>query len=736
LGYLAGQSPSEEIYRIQLVKPLPIKSESTIVDAVSAFQHYDLRGRTWERQAFVQAQPIAGDLSLGEEFLQQLQPWVYRRYLSDADIAGLGALQRKLQRKLSSEFSHRNAGIDDRRASEDIEQMVLFLQLLHGHEYPDVRLGNTFDAIDRLAAKQLLRDSVRVLLQANYRGFRQAEAYRCLQGNLSTLHATSEQRRQIAEDFEATQRAINARLEESFPESQPISVETDLILDPKPEFEWIERVLKPLGFVKSAQAYQNLVQLSEENVSVLSTRRCRYYFSKIAPKLLRAIQVTTDPDQTLANLTRIAESIGGKGVLWELFSSNQATMELMVRLGAYSSYLVSLLTQSPGMIDELMDSLLVDRLPRRDELELTLAELCRGTDDIDRVLHEFKNSMHLRVGVRDILGKESIVDTHRSLSDIAEVCIARIIEDEYRSLTAQFGVPYSSTSNQIQACYSFLALGKLGGQEPNYHSDLSCVLLFDKDGVTQHKSGSRANGTTVRHFFEQLAQRVMRRTNRISNYPRLYELDVRFGPLGKSGVLAMQLDQFVKYFKEGYGSVIERQSLCKARPICGPLAFSKQAMNAIAELIREIPFTEEDRVSVLAYRADLQSSASIQNLKRGEGGTFDIECLVQLLQLKHAREYPEILVPGTLDAIGMLGRYKIIEPEETQQLFQGYHILREIEAGIRLMNMTARHDLPEAIGELNRLAVLLGWPSGQALKEKTDEVRSSHRAIVDRYTGP
>lgn len=79
LGYLSGQSPRDQIYRIKIVKPLPFKTDSSIVDVVSAFQHYDLRGRTWERQAFVQAQPIAGDLSLGDEFLQQLLPWVYRR---------------------------------------------------------------------------------------------------------------------------------------------------------------------------------------------------------------------------------------------------------------------------------------------------------------------------------------------------------------------------------------------------------------------------------------------------------------------------------------------------------------------------------------------------------------------------------------------------------------------------------------------------------------------------------
>jgi glutamate-ammonia-ligase adenylyltransferase len=135
----------------------------------------------------------------------------------------------------------------------------------------------------------------------------------------------------------------------------------------------------------------------------------------------------------------------------------------------------------------------------------------------------------------------------------------------------------------------------------------------------------------------------------------------------------------------------------------------------------------------LAFRNEIQSSAKIHNLKRGEGGTFDIECLVQLLQLSHASAHPEILAPGTLEAIGLLEHADILKPDDARYLYDGYYFLREIEAGLRLMNTTARHDLPEEIKELDRLAVLLGWKSGRELREKTDEIRARHREIFARY---
>lgn len=735
LAYLTTPLTQEAIYRLQIVKPSQLKSESTVVEFTAAFHHYDLRGRTWERQSFVQAQPIAGDLSLGETFLEQLQPWIYRRFLSDADIAGLGANQRKLQRKLSIESRHPSNTTDGCRASEDIEQMVLFLQLLHGHEFPSIRVGNTALALDRLLEKHLIRESEYTQLQSAYFELRRNEAWRFLQETSLVHHSTADERRHIGEVIDATKTTIGLRLDESFPESQATAPETDLVLDPHPNLDWLERVLTKHHFTDPVLAYKHLTQLSEENVSVLSTRRCRYFLSKIAPKLLDAIAQSPDPDQTLSSLASMTESLGGKGILWELLASSPATMQLIVRICACSSYLVSLLTRSPGMIDELMDSLLVDRLPRRDELESSLFELCRSADDIDRVLHEFKNSMHLRVGVRDVLGKESIVDTHRALSDIAEVSLCRIISDEYAALEKQFGSPVQSSLDFSPIEYAVLALGKLGGQEPNYHSDLSLVLLFDHDGTTQQKKGSRSSGTTTaRHFFEQLAQRLMRRTNHVGSHTRLFELDVRFGPLGKSGVLAMQLEQFLAYFHTGQASIAERQSLCKARPIAGSLAFPKLAIKSINELLSQTPFSETDRDSILAFRREMQISAKIQNLKRGEGGTVDVECLVQLLQLTHAHTNPEILVPGTLEAIGMLERAEILVSDDAQQIYKGYFFLREIEAGLRLMNTSARHDLPENPAELNRLAVLLGGNSGQELRDHVNKVRAIHLAIFDRYT--
>ncbi len=112
-------------------------------------------------------------------------------------------------------------------------------------------------------------------------------------------------------------------------------------------------------------------------------------------------------------------------------------LKLYVRLCASSPYLSGILTSNPGMIDELMDSLVLDRLPNYESLRRTLSSLCRGAEDIEPILHSFKSFQHLCVGVRDILGKEDLRDCHRALSDIAEVCLQQIASRQYARMVEQ-----------------------------------------------------------------------------------------------------------------------------------------------------------------------------------------------------------------------------------------------------------------------------------------------------------
>ncbi len=463
-------------------------------------------------------------------------------------------------------------------------------------------------------------------------------------------------RRDYARRTEENRRILDFLLHEAFRDDEKAQAEVDRVLDPDPPEARIEGVLGRYRFRDVRQAYRHLMALAEEKIRFLSTRRCRHFLAAIAPDLLAAIARTPDPDSTLVQLNRVSDSLGGKGVLWELFSFNPPSLRLYVELCAYSPYLSGILTGNPGMIDGLMDSLVLDRLPSHALLQATLGELCRGAEDIDPILHSFKNDQQLRVGVRDLLGKEDVQSTTGVLSDVAQVCLEQIAAHEQARLVAKFGTPTFARGRRAgePVDLAVVGMGKFGGREMSYHSDLDLVFLYEADGHTVHANRSGGATTTNQHFFSELGQRIIRTTSRLSAYGRLYEIDARLRPTGKSGALATSLDEFARYFARGDGQLWERQALCKARVVVGSPPIAKVAMAAIRRAAFEHRWERGHADAIRHMRRRLQETVSGENLKRGPGGIVDVEFLVQMLQLKHGRRNPKVRVPNTLSALEAL----------------------------------------------------------------------------------
>jgi glutamate-ammonia-ligase adenylyltransferase len=757
--YLNENTTDGVAYRVDL-RLRPSGSQAPSVIGISAaLSYYDVSGRTWERQAFVKARAIAGDLDLGAEFLQVMEPWIYRRYLSSADIMGIRALKRRIEQRCLSEGGDQRDVKQGRGGIRDIEFVIQFLQLLNGGDLPEIRTGNTLQAIARLEEAGCLTSEERTVLEQNYQLLRKLEHRLQIMFDLQThmLPDSDEELRKLAirmgyadgphrsplDRFRADYQQRTERnrwilkhlmgATEGFDDqAEP---EVDLVLDPAPTDEQIEQVLGCYGFKNLRDAYTHLMALTTERISILSTRRCRHFLAAIAPQLLQEISETPDPDSTLINLAQVSDSLGGKGVLWELFRLNAPSMQLYVRLCAATPYLSSILTSNPGMIDELLDSLLLDKLPSFETLERMLEDLLRGAEDAEPILHGFKNSLHLRVGVRDILGKADVRETQRVLSDISEVCLKEIAVSEFERLAARYGTPMiQGGPKDGQPCeLIILAMGKLGGREPNYHSDLDVVFLYEADGATRHPRGYRNDqSTTNQHFFSQLGQRIIKVINHLGPHGRLYELDPRLRPTGRSGSLAVSLDEFARYFAAGQGQLWERQALCKARVIFGSHDARQAAMEVVSRSLMGGGWQPNDAIEIRRMRSRLEETATKTNLKRGPGGTVDIEFAVQMLQMKHGADRPEVLVPGTLDAIEVLSEAGALDQEDAEYLVQSYRFLRSIEARLRLMNTTARHDLPEDEMERRKLAFLLGYDDADALLEDCRNFTAENRRRCDR----
>ncbi|MBN2291619.1 MAG: bifunctional [glutamate--ammonia ligase]-adenylyl-L-tyrosine phosphorylase/[glutamate--ammonia-ligase] adenylyltransferase [Pirellulales bacterium] len=796
-------------YRVDL-RLRPDGQRGPIVSSMAgAMQYYDLRGRTWERQAYIKARPVAGDRSAGGKFLRNLRPWIYRRYLSRADISGIKALKRKIERRTQRE------GVDYRDVKtghggiRDIEFVIQFLQLLNGADLPAVQTGNTIEAIAQLENVGCLSNLERTLLEDNYSFLREIEhrlqimfdlqthllpespeevrklALRMgygdgpgeISANIALMsdnrpsdHRPDNRAKETAQDIKTPKKrkdsttdarqafehdyrqrtVVNRRildhlLHDAFVDDAETEAEADLVLDPDPPESRIVEVMGRYPFKDIGQAYRNLMSLGEENIRFLSTRRCRHFLAAIAPELLKAIAATPDPDSTLVNLGQVSDSLGGKGVLWELFSFNPPSLRLYVELCAYSPYLSEILTNNAGMADGLMDSLVLDKLPDSKSLRTGLAALCHAAEDLAPILHSFKNDQQLRVGVRDILGKEDIRATTIALSAIAEACLEQVADQHYRYLLTKLGQPTLNLKSSAQkaskgrrkdgkSCgVAIIAMGKFGGREMNYHSDLDVIFIYEDEGNTVATDPARRDRTTSNQdFFSQWGQRIIKTISQLGPYGKLYEIDARLRPAGKSGPLAVSAIEFARYFSEGDGQLWERQALCKARIVYATPSIIKATTQLLAKAAFDHRWNRDDADEIRAMRKRLEDAAEPASIKRGPGGIVDIEFLVQMMQLAHARRNSKIRTPNTLEGLELLAEAQLLSPEDANFFIEAYRFLRTLESRLRLISTTASDKLPENPTQLAKLAHLMQSPDGKTLEADCHRYREEIRRRFDR----
>jgi glutamate-ammonia-ligase adenylyltransferase len=727
--------------------------------------YYETRGRTWERQALIKCRPVAGDLALGRTFHEAITPFVYRRYLAAAEIAEIKALKRRIEQRTVSAGTAEVEVKTGHGGIRDVEFVVQFLQLLHGGQYPGVRSASTLLAIAELERVGCLSAEERYIMDDTYRFLRRVEhrlqivfdrqthempremesvrtlALRMGYPPASPWEARTGPAVRFLSDYrgktELNRRILNHLLHDAFrgdagSAADPI---VDLVLDPDPAPELISQVMAAYPFRDRATAHQNLLALASEDFPFLSQARCRHFLAAIAPRLLEAVGSTPDPDMTLTNLEKVSASLGAKAVLWELFNFNPPSLRLYVELCATSQFLSEILINNPGMIDDLVDSLVVDRPSPGAAIKAELAELCKGAEDLSPILFSFRNKEWVRIGTRDILGREPVRVVTRELADVAEAIVGQVARDQWRKRVARYGVPRSAASGRLDR-WAILALGKFGGRELNYHSDLDLVFLHEARGMTLGGPASIAND----QFITGVAQRVVKALEGGSASGSLYAVDARLRPHGASGPLVLALDAFRDYLERS-PQTWERMAFTRARVIFATGGFGRRVTEVVRASLAVPVDPSRLATEALATRRKLETSRSRQHLKRGFGGLADIEFIVQYLELVHASRHPDVLRPNLWDALDALRRHAIISPENHAELQDAYDFLRSVEGRLRLIHNRNVGEMPGSQSELEGLARRLDYDadgpaqSVAAFLADAQRVTCRTRALFDQVVG-
>ncbi|HGG59675.1 MAG TPA: bifunctional [glutamate--ammonia ligase]-adenylyl-L-tyrosine phosphorylase/[glutamate--ammonia-ligase] adenylyltransferase [Gammaproteobacteria bacterium] len=682
------------------------KSGALTPSMAAMLQYYPLHGRDWERYAMIKARVIAGDRGAGERLLDELQGFVYRRYLDYSAIESLRDMKAMIEREAArkSRGDHLKLGPGGIR---EVEFIVQLFQLIHGGRDRHLRQRSLLPVLHYLGERGLLpKASVEKLARA-YRFLRKAEnALQMLRDQQTHVlpendddrwrlaaatgferwehfRAELDHHRQIVRDhFETLFRPANGEPAPA-PDASPLRIvwetldeDRDANLD----------LLREAGFRDPEATLKALIELHDDRRIAALSSEGRRRLDRLMPRVLDAAARQADPDETLARLSALIAAIAQRTVYLSLLLERPQALEHLARLCAASPWFRDYISRHPLLLDSLIDPRTLyappDREALRAELDEELARLDPDDEEqfLDQLRH-FKKRQVFRVAAADIVGALPLMKVSDHLTWLAEVLLEAAAEAAWNTLTARFGAPRCVIEGQPhEPRLMIIGYGKLGGLEMGYGSDLDLVFVHDSAGEQQATDGENSIHNEV--FFARLGQRIIHLLTVMTPARKVYETDLRLRPGGQSGRLVPSFNAYARYLEQDAWTW-EHQALIRARPITGPAPL-RERFAALRERVLcqpRDPETLRDEVRAMRqkmWRHQGQGHSNRFDLKKSPGGIVDLEFIVQYLVLANAARHPEITRwTDNIRILDSLAAHQILDESRAEALSGAYRRLRD-----------------------------------------------------------
>lgn len=697
----------------------------------AALSYYESVGRAWERQALIKARPVAGNIELGELFLERTRPFVYPRYFDDETLEDIGGVKAQLEARVADEGKTDREVKLGRGGIRDVEFTVQMLQLLNGGRLPGLRTPNTLEAISALGQQGFLRPLDADALAHNYVFLRRVEHRLQIAGS-QQVHALPDKEPDLhalavrlgyrsggsfIEDYRG-RTGENRRILEQFMASEARGTRWVYdLLHPQHGGEAGLAKLRTLGFAGAAKAREELMQLYAGPPERPNALRVRQTFTAVLPRLLEQTAACTDPDAVLMRLGRVLSKLWAPAALYDLLVYNERLVDYLVRLVDNSTFLAGLLVSDPGLFDALGAAGALDQPSSREAFEEVLASLLRAQDR-EAAIYRFHGGEMLRIGMRDLFLDPGVAAVGRELTLLAEVCLAHVLEGALARTARRYGA--------ADGGFAVVGMGKLGGRELGYGSDLDLLFVYDEDAATEM-------GMAQSEYYANAAANVINALKERTRHGVLYDVDARLRPDGGKGVLAVSTRRLEEYYR-GDAQPWERLALLKARCVAGPADFQARLGAQLKTLAYDQPFPPEGAANVTDMRRRIAAEAGPLDLKKAPGGIIEIEFAVRLLQLRHGGE-ESVRHAGVCDVLPGLVALGALSPADAAALEEAYLTLRRIENRIRMARGASGSSLPEDGAAQDDLARRLGLTEGlvECVQRHRDAVRRVYGRVLDSY---
>jgi len=519
-----------------------------------------------------------------------------------------------------------------------------------------------------------------------------------------------------------------------------------ILLGEKRNAEGTRAILSAYGLCDLDLADRNLDAMAGDPIQ-------RQRLADILPALMEAISRTADPDQALNHWERMLASVSRTSFL-DYLRTWPRMLDLLCVIFGNSDALTFTLIRDPTVVYWLAEEEVLSRSPTRAGMERALyasiGHLTSKESKLD-ALRRFQRREMLRIGVRDLLRLSTVPETTGSLSDLACLLIHAAYEIVDADLKRQYGVPMHQNRQRrwVETKFAVIGMGKLGGHELNYSSDVDLIYLYEfHGGETRAPRSGRAVpagvGISNEEYFEILARELTRVLVEPTREGYVFRVDLRLRAEGAVGQLARSLEEYQKYYATR-GQVWERLALLKAWPVAGShdvgQAFLKLVKSfvlgtgGIMDYDKALAIVQDVRAVKDMIDAKMTDRGHAQrNVKLGTGGIREIEFFVQTVQVLAGRKVPALLDRSTLGSLDRLARKKLLSIEDRDALSAAYLFLRDVEHKLQMVHDLQTHALPESSVELERCAVRMGYGAQDRMKaaELFHADHQRHTEVVHR----
>jgi glutamate-ammonia-ligase adenylyltransferase len=696
----------------------PYGSSGPLVYSFSALeQYYQDQGRDWERYAMIKARVVAGDQAAGQQLLDMLRPFVYRRYLDFSAIEALRSMKQLIQQEVRRKEMHENIKLGAGGIRE-VEFIAQAFQLIHGGRDLSLQQRPLLKVLSTLEGQGYLPTAVVSELR---------DAYIFLRYTEHALQAIDDRQTQMLPTDETTQTRVafimgfaswdaflqallhwrdqvNWHFQQVI--ADPDEEENGKVPDEPPGAEWSplwggrleeESALSQLaeaGFSGPAEVLRQLSQLREGPHVRAMQRIGRERLDAFMPRLLAAALTHDAPDRVIERLLPLVEAVVRRSAYLVLLTENPDALDRLIALCAASPWIATEIARFPILLDELLNEGRLFSPPQAPELAAELQErLVRiPEDDLEQqmeALRHFKLAHGLRVAASEIAGTLPLMKVSDYLTWLAEAILAQVLALAWRQVTARYGAPRRADGSVCELDFVIVGYGKVGGIELGHGSDLDLVFIHDGDPQADTDGDRPIDGA---QFFTRLGQRIIHLLTTHTVSGQLYEVDMRLRPSGAAGLLVSSIASYGRY-QEQEAWTWEHQALVRARALVGckrvTAAFEQVRADVLARArdeaalrgeVSEMRAKMRDNLGTRVTAAGTDPKAfeadAVFDLKQDAGGIVDIEFMVQYAALAWSHQCPALLRftdnIRILDELGNAGLFSADNVHLLQEAYKAY----------------------------------------------------------------